>query len=34
MAGKRVKTGDPGAWGDAWLFVALASTQKAVLSYL
>jgi hypothetical protein len=31
---KRVQTGDPGAWGDVWLFVALASTQKAVLSYL
>jgi IS1 family transposase len=31
---KRVQTGDPGAWGDVWLFIALASTQKAVLSYL
>lgn len=31
---KRVQDGDPGAWGDVWLFVALASTQKAVLSYL
>jgi len=31
---KRVQTGDPDQYGDVWLFVALASTQKAVLSYL
>jgi len=31
---KRVQTGDPSEFGDVWLFVALASTQKAVLSYL
>jgi len=31
---KRVRAGDPGEFGDVWLFVALASTQKAVLSYL
>lgn len=31
---KRVRTGDPEEYGDVWLFVALASTQKAVLSYL
>ena len=31
---KRVQTGDPAGFGDVWLFVALASTQKAVLSYL
>jgi IS1 family transposase len=31
---KRVQTGDPAEFGDVWLFVALASTQKAVLSYL
>lgn len=30
---KRVQTGDPSEFGDVWLFVALASTQKAVLSY-
>ena len=26
-------TGDPAELGDVWLFVALAATQKAVLSY-
>jgi len=31
---KRVKTGDPDEVGDVWLFVALAATQKAVLSYV
>jgi IS1 family transposase len=31
---RHVATGDPEAFGDVWLFVALASTQKAVLSYL
>jgi len=31
---KRVRTGDPAEFGDVWLFVALASTQKAMLSYL
>src|SRR5216684_331044 len=31
---RHVQTGDPDAFGDVWLFVALASTQKAVLSYL
>lgn len=31
---KRVRTGDPAEFGDVWLFVALAATQKAVLSYL
>ena len=31
---KRVQTGDPAEFGDVWLFVALAATQKAVLSYL
>ena len=28
---KRVQTGDPSEFGDVWLFVALASTPKAVL---
>src|SRR6202167_3458753 len=31
---KRVRSGDPSEFGDVWLFVALAATQKAVLSYL
>jgi len=31
---KRMQTGDPAEFGDVWLFVALAATQKAVLSYL
>ena len=31
---KRVRQGDPGEMGDVWLFVALAATQKAVLSYV
>jgi IS1 family transposase len=31
---KRVQAGDPDEFGDAWVFIALASTQKAVLSYL
>jgi IS1 family transposase len=31
---KRVQTDDPAEYGDVWLYVALASTQKAVLSYL
>jgi IS1 family transposase len=31
---RHIQTGDPEAFGDVWLFVALASTQKAVLSYL
>ncbi|HKM99616.1 MAG TPA: IS1 family transposase [Candidatus Binataceae bacterium] len=30
---KRVQTNDPAEFGDVWLFVALASTQKAVISY-
>src|SRR5207244_6458563 len=30
---RHVKTGDRDECGDVWLFVALASTQKAVLSY-
>jgi IS1 family transposase len=29
-----VKQGDPAEAGDVWLFVALAATQKAVLSYV
>jgi IS1 family transposase len=29
-----VQTSDPSEFGDVWLFVALASMQKAVLSYL
>jgi len=29
-----VQTGDPAEFGDVWLFLALAATQKAVLSYL
>ena len=31
---RHVTTGDPDAFGDVWLFVALAATQKAVLSYV
>jgi IS1 family transposase len=31
---KRVRSDDPAEFGDVWLFVALAATQKAVLSYL
>jgi IS1 family transposase len=31
---KRVRQGDPDEMGDVWLFVALAATQKAVLSYV
>jgi IS1 family transposase len=31
---RHVTTGDPEAFGDVWLFVALAATQKAVLSYV
>src|SRR5258708_31190729 len=31
---RHVQTGDPDAFGDVWLFVALAATQKAVLSYV
>jgi IS1 family transposase len=31
---KRVRQGDPDEMGDVWLFVALAATQKAVLSYM
>lgn len=31
---KRVKYGDPEEMGDVWLFVALAATQKAVISYI
>jgi hypothetical protein len=30
---RHVKDGDPDSYGDAWVFIALASTQKAVLSY-
>jgi IS1 family transposase len=30
---RHVKQGDPDSYGDAWVFIALASTQKAVLSY-
>ena len=29
-----MKQGDPNECGDVWLFVALAATQKAVLSYV
>lgn len=31
---KRVQQGDPAEYGDVWLFVALAATQKAVISYV
>jgi len=31
---KRVRQGDPDEYGDVWLFVALAATQKAVISYV
>ncbi len=31
---KRVRQDDPAEMGDVWLFVALAATQKAVLSTL
>src|SRR6266852_2639652 len=31
---RHVQTGDPDAFGDVWLFVALAATRKAVLSYV
>jgi IS1 family transposase len=31
---KRVRSDDPAEFGDVWLFVALAATQKTVLSYL
>src|SRR5260370_8758704 len=31
---RHVTTGDPEAFGAVWLFVALAATQKAVLSYV
>jgi IS1 family transposase len=31
---RHVKDGDPNSYGDAWVFIALASTQKAVLSYV
>jgi IS1 family transposase len=31
---KRVRQDDPAEMGDVWLFVALAATQKAVLSYV
>ncbi len=31
---KRVRQDDPEEMGDVWLFVALAATQKAVLSYV
>jgi IS1 family transposase len=31
---RHVRTGDPDTFGDVWLFVALAATQKAVLSYV
>jgi len=31
---KRVRQDDPAELGDVWLFVALAATQKAVLSYV
>jgi IS1 family transposase len=30
---RHVKQGDPDECGDVWLFVALAATQKAVISY-
>jgi IS1 family transposase len=30
---RHVQDGDPASYGDAWVFIALASTQKAVLSY-
>ncbi len=31
---KRVRTEDPKEYGDAWLFVALTATQKAIISYV
>ncbi len=31
---KRVRQDDPDEMGDVWLFVALAATQKAILSYV
>ncbi len=31
---KRVRQDDPAEMGDVWLFVALAATQKAVISYV
>ena len=31
---KRVRQDDPAEYGDVWLFVALAATQKAVISYV
>lgn len=30
---KRVQTNDPAEFGDVWLFLALAATQKAIISY-
>jgi IS1 family transposase len=30
---RHVQDGDPKSYGDTWVFIALASTQKAVLSY-
>lgn len=30
---RHVQDGDPDSYGDAWVFIALAATQKAVLSY-
>jgi len=30
---RHVKQGDPDSYGDAWVFIALASVQKAVISY-
>lgn len=31
---KRVRSDDPAEYGDVWLFIALASVQKAVISYV
>jgi IS1 family transposase len=31
---RHVEQGDPAEAGDVWLFVALAATQKAVISYV
>ena len=31
---KRVRLDDPAEYGDVWLFIALASVQKAVISYV
>src|SRR5208282_1211765 len=30
---KHVQQGDPSEYGDCWLYIALAATQKAIISY-